>query len=237
LKSFVKVKIALDCANGVNFLHTCGIWHRDLKAENLLVESLAKKARIHVKLTDFGSSRVAKENSVEASYTIGIGTPIYISPEMLDKRVYNEKVDVYSYAILLLYLFTSSLPYKDFAHLWDVASFVTSGKRLPIPSSVPKGIQKIITDCWAHEPSQRPSFQQIVDDLQLLVNKKTFSVAVLKSTASSPTLMKEESVTKMKKSNEGDSKIKKVQEDYARTKSEESKKSNDGDSRLKKSGE
>jgi len=172
IKPVLRLQIALEVAQGMSFLHTCGIWHRDLKPENLLVESLAKNSRVHVKLTDFGSSRTAKERTEESSFTTGIGTPIYISPEILDQRVYNEKVDVYSYAILLLYLFTGVKPYKDFAHMWDVASFVTSGKRLPIPSNIPKPIQKIITTSWSQEASQRPSFQEIVTDLEPIVNKK-----------------------------------------------------------------
>lgn len=87
--------------------------------------------------------------STESNFTMGIGTPIYtgtiaicgkinilflllLAPEILDRKEYTEKVDVFSYSVLLYYLFTGQKPYDDFKHFWDIAAFVTSGKRLII---------------------------------------------------------------------------------------------------------
>jgi len=53
----VKVLIALDSAQGMNFLHKSNILHRDFKCDNLLVISLDPNAPVRVKLTDFGESR------------------------------------------------------------------------------------------------------------------------------------------------------------------------------------
>ena len=82
LSSPYKLKCALDSAKGLLFLHENKIMHRDFKPDNLLVVSKNPNSAVCVKLTDFGTSRVAIEESAK-NYTKGLGTPIYMSPELV----------------------------------------------------------------------------------------------------------------------------------------------------------
>lgn len=70
----VKVRIVLDAAHGLNFLHQNSIIHRDVKNDNLLVVSLSKRAPVMVKLADFGTSR-SEAQGAKLEMTSGIGTP------------------------------------------------------------------------------------------------------------------------------------------------------------------
>jgi serine/threonine protein kinase len=112
LPHLLKVKFAWDCAKGMNFLHNSGIVHRDLKSDNLLVVSTNIHAAVVCKLTDFGTSK-AVSPSAHPNLTAGIGTPVYMAPEILDDQQYTNAADVYSYAILLLELYANKMPYRD----------------------------------------------------------------------------------------------------------------------------
>ena len=80
--SLLKLRVCLDCAKGMAYLHSCHIVHRDLKPDNLLAVSLDPLAPVTCVLTDFGSTCEFSELS-GASFTRGIGTPYYMAPEVL----------------------------------------------------------------------------------------------------------------------------------------------------------
>ncbi len=89
--------IAKDAAKACLYLHTLTpqILHRDLKAENLLTDK-----NFHGKLTDFGLSRTVKNPSAAAQMTF-CGSPSWVAPEVFRGEAYTEKVDVYSYGVVL----------------------------------------------------------------------------------------------------------------------------------------
>ena len=78
----------------LNFLHKNKIIYRDLKPENILLDIDG-----HLKLTDFGLSRICSENN-EKVFTI-CGTPFYIAPEIIEKKGYNNAVDYWSLGCLM----------------------------------------------------------------------------------------------------------------------------------------
>ncbi len=100
--------------------------------------------------------------------------PIYMSPEILGHQDYTEKADVYSFAIMLWALVVGKEPYSDFKNSWDIARFVTAGKRLDVPKNAGALMIHLITTCWAHNPDERPSFDEIVQELQSYVNVKKY---------------------------------------------------------------
>ena len=159
-----RLKVALDTAKGMAFLHHCGLMHRDLKPENLLVASLDPAQQVVVKIADFGAS---KELTPLKKQTTGVGTPIYMAPEVLEGSQYSTSADVYSFAVLLLELYTAVEPYAtdSFPAPWHIARFVTQGRRLPVPASVPRPIAALIEHGWRHKPAERPTFDDIAEAL------------------------------------------------------------------------
>ena len=61
-------------------------------------------------------------------------------------------------------------PYTNFEHSWDVAQFVVEGNREKIPEDCPKNYKSLIERCWNHNPTERPSFDIIVLELEKILS-------------------------------------------------------------------
>lgn len=150
--------IALDVARGLEYLHSRNIIHRDMKSLNVLLDS-----NLRAKICDFGMVRI-KQN---APMTGLIGTPHWMAPEVfMSIPTYNEKVDVFSYGILLWELLTSDMPYNGMKQV-DITIGVTNGTlRPPFPPGPTTPLMQLIEKCWAQDPNDRPTMKQVVDDLE-----------------------------------------------------------------------
>nr|GEV72290.1 serine/threonine-protein kinase HT1 [Tanacetum cinerariifolium] len=112
------LKFALDIAKAMECLHANGIIHRDLKPDNLLLTANQKS----VKLADFG---LAREETVTEMMTAETGTYRWMAPELYstvtlrqgEKKHYNNKVDVYSFGIVLWELVTNRMPFEGMSNL------------------------------------------------------------------------------------------------------------------------
>ena len=83
--------------------------HRDLKPENLLVVSFSKEEKtVHVKLSDFGTSRFANQTN---KMTNRIGTPAFMAPEVFNDEEYGKKSDVYSFGMTVWSIYSEQDPF------------------------------------------------------------------------------------------------------------------------------
>jgi len=99
-------KFVRQVTEAVAYLHTKGIVHRDLKPENLLLSS--KKGDTHLKLADFGLSKVMEAAAVLETQC---GTPGYVAPEVLMGNGYDEKVDIWSIGVIMYILLCGFPPF------------------------------------------------------------------------------------------------------------------------------
>lgn len=155
-----KKNIAQDIATGLAYLHKNSIIHRDVKSSNMLVAADWK-----VKIADFGFSRVKMDNQTMTQ----CGTVAWTAPEIFDGLHYTEKADVFSYGVILWELVFRKKPWEG-VHSMKVIQMVSSGKRLPltnIPQDTPSDIIDLLKLCWSQEPSQRPSFAQIIEQFYM----------------------------------------------------------------------
>ncbi|CAG5125605.1 unnamed protein product [Candidula unifasciata] len=150
---------AKQIASGMNYLHSHKIIHRDLKSPNVLVSS-----NDIVKISDFGTSREWNEKSTKMSFA---GTVAWMAPEVIRNEMCSEKVDIWSYGVVLWELLIAEVPYKDVdssAIIWGVGS---NSLHLPVPTTCPEGFKLLMRQCWSAKPRNRPSFRQILMHLEI----------------------------------------------------------------------
>ncbi|ELP90854.1 protein serine/threonine kinase, putative [Entamoeba invadens IP1] len=173
ISSQMRYKFLIDGAKGIQYLHTNGILHRDIKPDNLLVFSLEDNVAINAKLTDFGSSRNINLLMTNMTFTNGVGTPIYMSPEVLKKQKYDMKSDIYSFGVTLFNVLVWHNPYQGscFKYPWNIANYVVEGKRLEKPNNMEEDLYAFIDDVWTQNPKERPTITVILNKLQQFYEK------------------------------------------------------------------
>ena len=178
----IRIRIAVEVAKGVSFLHThCNLIHRDLKSLNLL--ATVSETSFAVKVCDFGVSRVVDRRK---TMTGNVGTVSWIAPEVFEQRKYSEKADVYSFGIVLWELLTRRVPFADI-HSFSIPVAVIKGDRPSIPKDCPSALKKLIRECWQPKASKRPPFSKIIEILQKILEQTppgqrqqaTFSISSL----------------------------------------------------------
>ncbi|OHT10646.1 TKL family protein kinase [Tritrichomonas foetus] len=146
---------AFDIARGMQFLHSRHIIHRDMKSLNVLLD-----ADGFARICDFGFSRNSDEDE---PMTQNIGTPHWMAPELLSATSnYNSKIDVYAYGIVLWEIISHKLPFSGLSPTQIVAQVLMNDIRPAIPENVNQPLRQLITDCWAKDPNDRPTFDEIV---------------------------------------------------------------------------
>ncbi|KAI7745662.1 hypothetical protein M8C21_006815, partial [Ambrosia artemisiifolia] len=126
-----RLKMALDTARGMNYLHNCTpvIVHRDLKSPNLLVDK-----NWVVKVCDFGLSKM--KNSTFLSSRSTAGTAEWMAPEVLRNEPSDEKSDVYSFGVVLWELCTMQQPWNGMNPMQVVGAVGFQHRRLEIPNDM-----------------------------------------------------------------------------------------------------
>ena len=141
-----------------------GILHRDIKPDNFLVVSLEENQKVNCKLTDFGSARNINLLMTNLTFTKGIGTPSYMAPEILNRQHYKKPSDIYSFGVTMYEILTwqDCYPKSEFKFAWDIADFVSSGKRRPKPDDMNDQIYELIEKSWKHNIHDRININDLV---------------------------------------------------------------------------
>lgn len=97
--------------------------------------------------------------------TRAVGTQWWMSPEMMQGLEYSEKTDVYSLAMVLYEIVSCRVPFGDRKKLELYNIVVKQKKRPALPSDCPPALAVVIERCWAHEPRDRPTAAQLMQEL------------------------------------------------------------------------
>ena len=155
---------AAQIASGMDYIHDCGLAHRDLKSANVLLFETADV----VKVCDFGSARILERTTTVTGMT---GTYRWMAPEFNDKadtRV-NKRCDAFSYGMVLYEIFAQEIPFSAIAEDVDAAASIREGKRPSIPTEIPLHVKVVMQSCWEHNPYCRPRFERILQVSSLCV--------------------------------------------------------------------
>ncbi|KAL0013627.1 hypothetical protein SO802_000696 [Lithocarpus litseifolius] len=164
-----RLLIAMDVAFGMEYLHGKNIVHFDLKSDNLLV-NLRDSHRPICKVGDLGLSKVKCQTLISGGVR---GTLPWMAPELLNgsSSLVSEKVDVFSFGIVLWELLTGEEPYADLHYGAIIGGIVSNTLRPPVPESCDPDWRSLMEKCWSAEPSERPSFTEIVNELRSMAAK------------------------------------------------------------------
>uniref|UniRef100_A0A0D9WSL3 Protein kinase domain-containing protein n=1 Tax=Leersia perrieri TaxID=77586 RepID=A0A0D9WSL3_9ORYZ len=156
--------IAMDTAFGMEYLHNKNIVHFDLKSDNLLV-NLRDPQRPICKVGDLGLSKVKCQTLISGGVR---GTLPWMAPELLNgsSSLVSEKVDVFSFGIVLWELLTGEEPYADLHYGVIIGGIVSNTLRPPVPDSCDPEWRSLMEQCWSTEPSERPTFTEIAGRLR-----------------------------------------------------------------------
>lgn len=150
-RKFVGVVSGITC--GMAFLHNHGVIHRDLKPQNLMLTDSLK-----VKIVDFGVSRLyASRRKTMTGY---VGTPAYMSPELIQGKPYDGCADVFSFGIILHEMWTGQRPYREIKQQFTMMRRVCQGYRMAT-KGWPKALAEFVGRCWHRDPQLRPTFGRL----------------------------------------------------------------------------
>ena len=142
-----------------------GVLHRDLKSANVLVDESSRP-----KICDFGLSKEENADAFTVSAPSVHGTIAWSPPETLRGQACTGASDVYSFGIILYELLTRKIPYRNL-QMAEVVIGVLSASNLR-PSMIGcEGVlgQDVMEKAWNVEPKTRPTFTQIVIDLDIML--------------------------------------------------------------------
>lgn len=139
--------------------------------------SLNPKDKTVAKVGDFGLSRLVASTLAGGDFNAN-----WLAPEVMKGESYTEKMDVYSYGIILNELFALQKPFEEYDETYQgkprevFKKAVISGLRPSIPSTIPQALAKLMKDCWNLFPTDRPSFHEVVDHLAVIMKNLGYEV-------------------------------------------------------------
>lgn len=161
-----RLLIAMDAAFGMEYLHGKNVVHFDLKCENLLV-NLRDLQRPICKVGDLGLSKVKQQTLVSGGVR---GTLPWMAPELLNgsSSLVSEKVDVFSFGIVLWELLTGEEPYATMHYGAIIGGIVSNTLRPPVPKWCDSAWKSLMERCWSADPAKRPTFPEIARSLRAM---------------------------------------------------------------------
>ena len=165
LSNRTKIAYAQQLAQGMTYLHGFPIIHRDLKPANLLIDHSGC-----LKIADFGLAKIRpspKSQNEQDQFTMTgeTGSYRFMAPEVFRHESYDERVDVYSFAMILYNILNGKPPWHTINGLKAVTKASREGERPILQRHWDLRLCNLLKQCWDEAPSNRPSFQVILDIL------------------------------------------------------------------------
>ncbi|XP_039224819.1 hormonally up-regulated neu tumor-associated kinase isoform X1 [Crotalus tigris] len=155
----------------VEHLHRAGVVHRDLKIENLLLDE-----DNNIKLIDFGLSNCASILGYTDPFSTQCGSPAYAAPELLARKKYGPKIDVWSIGVNMYAMLTGTLPFtvEPFS-LRALYQKMIDKEMNPYPTQLSTAAVNFLKILLEPDPAKRPNIQQALANRWLSENGKALN--------------------------------------------------------------
>ncbi len=118
------LRIATGIAQGLKFIHSRQVFHRDMKSMNILIDE-----NFRAKIADFGMAKTKSSSSIMTQSTAGTFT--WMAPEVMIGQPYNERVDIYGFGTVLWEMVTNRIPYEGVNQM-ALFNLVVNQKKPPL---------------------------------------------------------------------------------------------------------
>jgi len=157
---------ALQITEALEYLHSEGVLHRDLKAENILLDGQGK-----AKLADLGVAQVDAllQESEAKVVQDGLQDKRFIAPENVDNQTLSSKAtDIYALGLVFWQIVTGKEPKNPYKYGSYLGKLINNIERETIPDDCPQSFKELILACWEKDPTKRPTAQELVGRLEAL---------------------------------------------------------------------
>lgn len=164
---YSQVNIIANIAQALDYLHQCGIIHRDLSSANILMQGSVAK------ISDLGMAKLFSDLNLRP-LTKHPGALYYMPPEaLLDRPIYNEKIDIFSLGVLIIQILTRKYPTQVSVH--DNHITEVERRRSHISECEDDALRSIAVECLA-DVENRPSAKKVCDTLTTLQQSQKYAM-------------------------------------------------------------